>query len=226
MAKAYDEELNSKQPGTPLPGVPKELTSDLPQGCVDLFKRRGYLLFKGPGEVNIIYIEGMNTDGTPNDNAPNKFNDVRLVMVYEGGKPIIKGLWDATTEPGKYWTQNPMNRGGAARIKFGQYTAWQLGQHHDHEALVQTGGPVTVCRDLNKDYKRVGDAEDTGMFGINQHWGYDLSAGDLGRSSAGCLVGRTKNGHRKFMEIVKSDPRFLANGRFKFTATVVPFSDL
>ena len=100
-----------------------------------------------------------------------------------------------------------MNPKGAARIAFNQYKAWSVGTHRasspqGHEALVQTA-PVAVYRDLNKDFKRPGDRVDTGLFGINQHWGYDAPMGDLGTTSAGCLVGRTKNGHRQFMALVK-----------------------
>ncbi|HEY8509928.1 MAG TPA: hypothetical protein VIL32_16310, partial [Steroidobacteraceae bacterium] len=63
-----------------------------------------------------------------------------------------------------------------------------------------------------------------GLFGINQHWGYDLPRGDIGRASAGCLVGRTKAGHRAFMSIVKEDPRFVASHAYRFITTVIPAS--
>jgi hypothetical protein len=81
---------------------------------------------------------------------------------------------------------------------------------------------VTVCRDLNKDFKREGDGRDTGLFGINQHWGYDLPANDLGRSSAGCLVGRTREGHRAFMRLIKTDPRYQSDPAFRFSTTILP----
>ncbi len=143
-----------------------------------------------------------------------------------GGKPVIAGAWEGTTEPSRRWTQDPMNPKGAARIAFGQYAAWQTGVHGPresggHEALVQVA-PVTVHRDLDKDYKRGGDARDTGLFGINQHWGYDLPKNDLGNSSAGCLVGRTKAGHRAFMALVKTDKRYLADRNHRFTTTILP----
>jgi hypothetical protein len=139
---------------------------------VAAMERKRYRVDRGPGEVNIVYVEGMNPDGSPNADEANKWNDLRLLIRFEGGEPRIIGEWAATTEPGRYWTENPMNPLGAARIEFGQYKAWQVGIHNEsHEALVQTGGPLTVCRDLNKDGQRTGDTRQTGEFGINQHWG-------------------------------------------------------
>jgi|SRR5215510_2366228 len=194
---------------------------ELASKIIDAMRARRYQIDSDEGHLNIVYVEGMNVDGTANDNAPNQFNDLRAVIRFVGGKPVIAGAWEGTTEPSRRWTQDPMNPKGAARIAFGQYTAWQAGMHHDHEALVQVA-PVTVHRDLDKDYRRDGDARHTGLFGINQHWGYDLPRNDLGNSSAGCLVGRTRAGHRAFMALVKTDKRYLADRNHRFTTTVLP----
>ena len=137
------------------------------------------------------------------------------------------GRWDATTEPGKYYTSvRKIDPRGAARIAFGQYKAWSVGTHRAgtrtaHEALVQTA-PISVFRDLNEDFERQGDEEASGLFGINQHWGYDLPKSDIGRASAGCLVGRTKSGHRAFMALCKADPRYVASNGYRFMTTVMP----
>jgi hypothetical protein len=85
------------------------------------------------------------------------------------GRPVFQS-WEGTTEPGTFWTMNPMNAGGAARIAFGQYKSWIVGTHMKgkasaHEALVQVT-EVTVHRDLNKDFKRTNDRTDTGLFGV------------------------------------------------------------
>jgi hypothetical protein len=122
-----------------------------------------------------------------------------------------------------------MNPGGAARIKFGQYKAWQVGIHGTsdrHEALVQTGGEITVHRDFNKDYQRSGDKLDTGYFAVNQHWGYDLPYTNVYFASAGCLVGRTRQGHREFMSLIKKDQRYQLNDRYVFYTTVIYGQDL
>lgn len=188
---------------------------------------RGYWICRHGECFNIVYLEGVNPDGTLNDDRVNVFNDLRVVFsIGSEGAPKIVALWDATTEPGIYWTQHPMNANGAARIAFNQYKAWVVGTHlagtsSAHEALVQVE-PVTVHRDLNRDYQRTGDALDTGLFGINQHWGYDAPKDNLGNTSAGCLVGRTKDGHREFMQLMKSDPRYQANAAYRFIATIVP----
>ncbi|MET3591430.1 hypothetical protein ABID26_000809 [Mesorhizobium shonense] len=181
-----------------------------------------------PLALNIVYLEGTNLDGTPNDNKPNLFNDVRIVFSIDStGLPVTQ-MWDGTTEPGLYWTTHPMSPKGAARIAFGQYKSWVVGTHHPgtaaaHEALVQVE-PILVYRDLNKDFKRQGDAVDLGLFAVNQHWGYDAPKDDLGRTSAGCLVGRTRAGHVQFMAKVKSDPRHQANSSYRFMTAVVPGS--
>ena len=195
---------------------------------VTYMKAKQYFICRHPDCKNIVYLEGVDRGGTPNDDAPNKFNDLRIVFtVGEGGRPDFESsVWDGTTEPGKVWTMNPMNPKGAARIAFNQYKAWVVGIHHPgsasaHEALVQAE-PIGVYRDLNKDFKRPGDQLDTGLFAINQHWGYDAPQDDLGRTSAGCLVGRTREGHRKFMSLVKSDPRYEANHSYRFVTAVMP----
>lgn len=184
---------------------------------------RGYKIFRRPGEKNIVYVEGGNEDGSLNKDEPNQFNDLRIVFAFDGKLPIIEGIWDATTEPGYHYTDNPMNLAGAARIAFDQYTAWAVGIHGNsepHEALVQVG-LVKVYRDYNRDMIRTGDDIDEGIFGINQHWGYDMPIDDIGLSSAGCLVGRTRNGHKKFMQLVKSDPRYNIDRDFIFTTTIL-----
>lgn len=180
------------------------------------------------GEYTIVYVEGMNANGTLNDDRPNFFNDLRIVLSFNNSEPEIDGVWEATTEPGTHYTYHPMNPAGAARIAFGWYKAWRVGTHGNaepHEALIQQA-PVKVHRDFNKDFKRTGDRTESGLFGINQHWGYDYPANNISYASAGCLVGRTRSGHKKFMEVLKSDNRYLANKSYMFETIVIPGDEL
>lgn len=193
--------------------------SDLGSRVAATMRRRSYIIDSKPGEINIVYIEDYS------GRTPNKFDDLRLVFTMVDGQAKVLGQWQATTEPGRKYTLTPLKPTGAARIALGQQRAWQVGIHSgNHEALIQTGGEVTVYRDLNKDYEREGDRTDTGWFGINQHWGYDNT--DIDGASAGCIVGRTKVGHKEFMAVVKSDPRYKVNPLYIFRTTILKKGDL
>lgn len=194
------------------------------QKIISYMEAKKYQIFKGKDELNIIYVEGMNPDFSLNSDKPNYFNDIRLVIGFEDNKPLVLGVWEATTEPGFYYTDNPMNPDGAARIAFGQYKAWQVGIHgvsEPHEALVQVA-PVKVHRDYNRDMIRTGDRIDKGIFGINQHHGSNHPVDDIYTASAGCLVGRTRQGHKEFMKLIKTDCRYKTNPDFIFTTTIIP----
>lgn len=199
---------------------------------VKALRAKGHWISRHPECVNIVYVEGMDADGKRNADAPNEFNDLRVVLrVTRAGNPQIVEMWEATTEPGKFFTVGAeTNPDGAARIAFGQYKAWSVGTHKAgkpsaHEALVQTDD-IEIFRDLNRDFERAGDRKFTGMFFINQHWGFDLPKTDIRNASAGCLVGRTKAGHRAFMALCKSDPRFAANNGYRFMTAVLPAADV
>lgn len=195
---------------------------DFASRIITYMKSQGYFIATGKGKYNIVYVEGASEDGTPNTDSLNKWNDRRLVIEIVD-QPKIIGNWLATTEPGDHYTFRPMNPNGAARIAFGQYQVWQVGVHGNsepHEALVQTAGAVKVCRDLNKDGFRTGDKIEEGWFGINQHYGYDMA--EVGRASAGCLVGQSRDGHRQFMALIKRDIRYLTDRSYPFMTTVIP----
>lgn len=166
---------------------------------------------------NIVYLEGINTDlATLNADRLDEWNDVRCVITNDGDVLMAA---QATTEPGRHYTENRMNPKGAARIAFDQYLeCWQLGKHYDQDALVQCGA-IKVHRDNNEDGKRTGDAVDVGAgFFINQHT-TSSAPGSVGRWSAGCLVGRYPRTHARFITICR------AMGLRRFDTTVIDGSD-
>ncbi|MEG5063165.1 hypothetical protein QUB33_06025 [Microcoleus sp. B3-A4] len=196
----------------------------LAEKIVKYMEAKNYHLARKPGEKNIIYVEGMDPNGTLNADTPNHFNDARLILGFRDGLPTIEGAWEATTEPGYYYTDNPMNPNGAARIAFGQYRAWQVGLHgysNPHEALVQVG-LVKVHRDWNRDMMRTGDEIHEGYFGINQHHGWDHPVDDIHTAGAGCFVGHDIEQHFDFMDRVKSDPRYRNDHEFIYPTTIIP----
>lgn len=177
-------------------------------------------------EYNIVYVEGVNADGTLNNDAPNKFNDRRIVIEIDDGIPVIVGNWQATTEPGTYYTDRPLNPRGAARIKFDQFKSWRVGRHKNQYPALSQVKALTVHRDRDRDGFRTNDSLHTGLFGINQHHANDAPRHDIGKWSAGCLVGRLKAEHNEFMKIIMEDRRYKLNKNYLFETAIIPGDDL
>lgn len=177
--------------------------------------------------LNIVYIEGRDPDGSLNSDAPNCFNDASVVVEVVSGTPKIVFAAVGTTEPGRTYTESPLNPGGAFRIAFGQFKAWQVGIHYGsganpHEALVQVG-EISGYRDYNRDYKRTGDRLVTGSnFQVNQHSGFDFPTNNIGGASAGCLLRRKWDDHYEFMKMVKRDVRYGCDKKYTFMTTIIP----
>lgn len=186
---------------------------------VQAMQSHGYRVDSGDDVMNLVYIEGMELNGTPNGNRPNCWDDIRtLIRVSPDGQAHVLGAWEATTEPGQYWSDNPMNPAGAFHIDLGQQTAWLPGEYHDSPALRQSAH-LHGTRDGKRHYARDGKP-DFGDFGVHHHKGYDYPKNNIGKSSAGCQVGRTVAGHMEFWNLIKTDRRFSSS--FMWTSTVMP----
>ena len=210
-----------------VPVLPSVLTRSEFAAAVFLAMAAKRYRFDGAaGQKNIIYVEGWtrNADDTfvKNSDQPDLFNDLRCLFDNLG---TLLGAYQATTRPGKYYTENRLNSGGAANIVPGQYQAWEVGLHRGlYEALVQRG-TLKVARDNNEDYSRAGDVVETGDYeGINQHHGSD--ANTIGPHSAGCLVGRFVKSHEEFMALVKQDPRYVADHGYRFWSAILERDDI
>lgn len=213
--------------------IPLKLGSDLGSRLVAYLQASKYHLARLPGHTNIVYLEGSNADGRHNTDRADEWNDRRIVFVVgDDGRPKVTHNTPATTEPGVFYTKNPLNKDGAARIAFQQYKAWVVGMHKAgtktaQEALVQAGR-ISVFRDKNMDGLRTGDAEFVGSgFGINQHGTLGAKGPKtIGKWSAGCLVARQPADHHRFMDLVKLDPRYVANHGYRFMTAVIAGDDL
>lgn len=186
----------------------------LGQRAIAYCKAKGYDI----EDFNIIYFEGLTAETTQlNNDALDFWNDTRAVINSEGDVFLF---CEATTEPGRYYTINPLNKNGAARIAIGEHkNCWCFGDHKGQDALVQCG-PIKVFRDLNKDGFRVGDKVFTGSdYGLNQHTTDGGSSSSIGRWSAGCLVGRYPGSHKIFMQLCR------ASGKKLFSAIIIDASD-
>ena len=133
-----------------------------------------------------IYTEDLNLIGIRLDMTySNKFDDTFCVFNND-----VFHLFDCTTDPGMYWTQEFMNPDGTAVLKPGQYIdSHQIGLHQgSYKALVQAI-PITVYRDNNKDNIIDYINPQTGVFGINIHRANpQWKSVQVDKWSAGCTV--------------------------------------
>ena len=188
---------------------------------------KGYWIARSPAMYNIVYMEGTDGEGRLNSDAPNQWNDRRFVIkIEENGKPLLEVNDEATTEPGKYYTEvKLLNARGAARVAFGQYKAWQMGLHHGKQPALVQRGLLRVHRDGNKNYERdSADFIDIGAeFWINQRTTSENAVHQfVGKHSAGCLVGRDYQLHMDFLEVLKRDIRFQNDIAYMFITTLLP----
>jgi len=112
----------------------------------------------------IVGIRGYYEDamGAPGKNDRGIYDDAIFIDA-----PGFFAAFNGNTDPSAYRKGRGTGAGkGMASLKPGFYQAHQCGLHKGkYEALVQTGGPVTVIRDGDPPYP------DTGHFGINIHRG-------------------------------------------------------
>lgn len=139
--------------------------------------------------------------------VPNIFDDMLTVSWKEKGVWHFKA-WPATSDPGTYWLQNPMNvKGTAIVVSNRQYSqSHVIGQHHAgtpeaYEAMVQCGA-LSTYRDANKDAVEdfVNETTTTGG-GINIHHAGDDSK-TVDKWSAACQVFKRKADFYEFMVLV------------------------
>lgn len=101
-------------------------------------------------------------------------------------------IWQATTDPGTYYLDHPLNVSGTAIMVEGQYpSSYQIGLHKGkYEALVQCKA-IKVYRDNDMDETLDMKPEtiQQGLFGLNIHRASaDHRSIRIGKWSAGCQV--------------------------------------
>lgn len=195
--------------------------------------RYGTEINETPGAANIFYLEGC-TAGALMQNADliDQWNDTSLIISYnQAGQPVIVFNAEATSEPGLSATTSKQaaKLGGVFRIAIGWHKEkWIQGFHKSnnlHPALVQCA-PINGHRDKNMDGKRTGDLFTDNVKGLNQHGTREgLKSVRVGEWSYACLVRRMWGDHMAFMRLCSLDPGYIANKAFKYSATVVDWSE-
>ncbi len=182
--------------------------------------KKGYIIFTRPYQLNII---GIRSSGT----VANSFNDsINLFYKIPDGTVQFHSF-KATTDPGMFWLNNPINQIGTAILKPGQYKqSHKIGLHRGkYLALVQQN-PVTVIRDGNRNaiLDFTAAKEQTGLFGINIH--HAAATGltkTVDKYSAGCQVLANINDFNLLMQLAKQHAGLYGNS---FTYTLINQSGL
>lgn len=211
-ARLLLEEVEDAPSATnPLPGT--NLANKIYNVCL----AKGYPLDLRPGAVNIFGLEGMNTDGTANNDAPDRWNDAVGLLSMVNGVPKVLCIYRGTTEPGRFYTVNPMNRGGAARLQLGhQKGLWAVGQHRGYEAMQQVGA-ATLVRDANRNFLRDDRVTVERGNGINLHsTSPRFLPNTIDRFSAGCVVIQKWSEFQTFMRLIKNSLQYKENRAARF----------
>lgn len=184
-------------------------------------RRKGYLVFgdeKNGYDLNIFGIRSRSC-------RENTFDDVVGVMYLENGGWCCY-MFPATTDPGVYWRENPMNVDGTAILVPGQYRgAYKIGRHKGYVALQQQRC-VKVYRDNNKDSIMEMDPRTikSGMYGINIHRAGAASSSSLVHKwSAGCQVVADPIHFNFLMALAEKSASVFGNS---FTYTLLEESDV
>lgn len=189
-------------------------TKELEEGkiIIERLKELNHEIYKD----NIIYIK--NYECKKNDSWCDT-----LFIVTNDGKIEYKAT--GTIQAGSSVYKRPLNPAGVFQINEGQHkNKWNIGQHcgaysgRCHEALKQIQA-ISGTRSKTEDRKNTIPVN--GIFGINIHGGLENPSKNspVGLNSAGCLVTKSMNDHRNFMELVK---KF---NKDTFTISVISFND-
>ncbi len=182
---------------------------------INALRIKTYETYSRPYELNIV--------GVRSDSAiPNKFDDAIHVFFTNNSGQWIHYVFPATTDPGTYWLQNPMNPQGTAVLQQGQYKGtYQIGLHRGkYYALVQRK-PITVLRDYDRNavLDFWNGRPDTGMFGVNIHRASaNGTAKIVDQYSAGCQVFASANDFNLFMQLCEKHRQIYGNS---FTYTLI-----
>jgi len=170
---------------------------------ISVLNSKKYIIYNDFNRLNIVGIRHIGKE-------INKFDDTICVFYYSKDNPsqlssnekrsvydlgngvnVVLYQFPATTEPGKSYLLNPINKKGTAILAEGQYiNTYKIDMHNGkYEALCQRLKNVCVYRDADKDELYEMEGKEWGMFGINIHRASQWRILQwIDKNSAGCQV--------------------------------------
>lgn len=161
--------------------------SAFPWSCeqvIAAMRTKEYKVFEDEFDLNIVGVRTMDIES-------NKFDDWICIFHLRNNGVWAFYAFQATTDPGLFYREDPINVKGTAILPPGQHRGmWKLGRHRDkYDALVQAR-EIGVWRDNNCDeILDFGGEVDLGYHGINgHHASYTGTSENVNKWSAGCQV--------------------------------------
>lgn len=187
-----------------------------------VYQHKRFRFFEGAFNINIFGIRNAKR-------IIDTFNDI-IGVAYMDDNQNPRVFWCyGTCDPGLPWVTTPMDQTlGTAAIVPGQYLkVWKLGFFRAERALLQIR-PFTCFRDNNRDqiFDYNPTRTTTGIYGIHLHSHYQSSdiADRVGKSSAGCIVPRSKSDMDKIIYLcIKQKEKY---GIDEYTFTLFDESEL
>ena len=191
----------------------------------EIIEKKGYTFFNldKPYNLNIIGIRSKS-------NIPNSFDD-KIIVIYRDNNGQERLLsFKATTDPGLYWLQHPMNIDGTIIMVPGQYkSCYKIGTHRGYKALQQVGS-MTYVRDADRDkvldFELINNPKKiiTGVFATNLHRANsDFESTQVDKWSAGCQVIADPVDFAMLMNVCDKSAELYGN---KFSYTLLEEKDL
>jgi len=178
-------------------------------------KQNKYELYTKPYQLNIWGFRSAQS-------MANRFDDEIHVFYKKNLVQWEYHVFKATTDPGTYWLNNPMQPQGTAILAKGQYKdCYQLGLHRGQYIALVERKPVTVIRDYNRNAKLdfFNGRKSTGTFGINIHRAMANGITRIvDKFSAGCQVFANASDFFQFIQLCERHKQLYGN---KFTYTLV-----
>lgn len=173
-----------------------------PENIKKIFTEKGYKFFENDTKNYNINIFGIRSA----DMTPDVFNDFVCLMWKYNGKWTTK-IYEATTDPGLYYLENPLNVNGTAIMVPGQYSgAYGIGLHGGKYEALRQKKPMKYYRDNNRDSEfDLNESEifeEIGYTNIH-HASFTAKSSQVGKWSAGCNVIADINEWNEFIGICK-----------------------
>jgi hypothetical protein len=182
-----------------------------------ILRHKGYQVFSRPFELNIVGLRSKSI-------VPNRFDDEIHVFYKVSTLNWHYHVFKATTDPGTFWLNQPMQPQGTAILAEGQnLNCYELGLHQGkYLALVQRK-PITIIRDYNRDaiLDFNNGNKSSGFFGINIHRAnVKGTTKSVDRNSAGCQVFEKAKDFELFISLCQKHKQLYGN---HFTYSLIDF---